>query len=368
VVRALRGRARALGVTRVARVTGLDRSGVEVACAVRPLGHVLQVCNGKGATFEQAALSALSEAAELDAAEHPDPLRLRYASVRDLRGRARFVSPDACGELVAPELFTDRTRLGWVEGRSLKTGAAVLVPAQAVFCPPADGPQLGPSLLRWTTNGLAAHVTRARAVRHALLEVMERGALPDGWTEAMVRRRMVEAEGAPAKLARSMNARRLELFLFDLTLEGRGLPAEVRGATTGRVGRATPGRRPPRPSVPLAGALLFDAEGGPIPLTAGYACRPRLPEALLAAAQEAAQSRLTDIHGAREDVAPMDPAGAARLLRACRAARPRRASRAPVTDLLSCLKGDAIVVDLEARGGLRVVKVIAPGLRVSHLL
>jgi ribosomal protein S12 methylthiotransferase accessory factor len=335
VVRGLRGRARALGVTRVARLTGLDRSGVEVACAVRPLGHVLQVCNGKGATFEQAALSALSEAAELDAAEHPDPLRLRYASVLDLKGRARFVPPDRCGDLVAPELFAERTRLGWVEGRSLRSGAAVLVPAQAVFCPPADGPQLGPSLVRWTTNGLAAHVTRARAVKHALLEVMERGALPDGWTGALVRRRMVRP-------VEPFTARGLELYLFDLT--------------------------PPR-GVPLAGALLFDLEGGPIPLTAGYACRPRLAEALLAAAQEAAQSRLTDIHGAREDVAPMDPAAAEALLRACRTARPRKApSRPPVRDLLSRLRGDAIAVDLGERGGLQVVRVIAPGLRVSRLL
>jgi len=107
VVRALRARARALGVTRVARLTGLDRAGVEVACAVRPLGHVLQVCNGKGATFEQAAASALSEAAELAAAERPDPLRLRYASVAELRGRVGFVPPEGCGsagEVVAPEL------------------------------------------------------------------------------------------------------------------------------------------------------------------------------------------------------------------------------------------------------------------------
>ena len=46
---------RAIGVTRIARVTGLDRCGVEVACAVRPAGHVLQVSNGKGETFSQAA-------------------------------------------------------------------------------------------------------------------------------------------------------------------------------------------------------------------------------------------------------------------------------------------------------------------------
>ncbi|HET9751640.1 MAG TPA: fatty acid-binding protein, partial [Myxococcales bacterium] len=60
---------RAIGVTRVARVTGLDRCGVEVACAIRPLGHVLQVCNGKGETWEEARATALSEAAELWAAE-----------------------------------------------------------------------------------------------------------------------------------------------------------------------------------------------------------------------------------------------------------------------------------------------------------
>jgi len=354
VVRALRARARALGVTRVARLTGLDRAGVEVACAVRPLGHVLQVCNGKGATFEQAAASALSEAAELAAAERPDPLRLRYASVAELRGRrVGFVPPEGCGsagELVAPELCTETTRLGWIGGRSLRTGREVLVPAQAVFCPPADGPQLGPSLVRWTTNGLAAHVSRVRAVRHALLEVMERGeldaALPGGWTAGQVRRRMVRPEGALSRLAGSLAARRLELHLFDLT--------------------------PGRAGVPLAGALLFDLDGGPIPLAAGYACRPRLGEALVAAAHEAAQSRLTDIHGAREDVTLMEPVGAAVLLRACRAARPRLVARAPagagVRALLERLPGDAVAVDLGTWGGLRVVKVIAPALRVSRLL
>src|SRR6059058_3495084 len=78
---------RALGVTGVARVTGLDRSGVEVACAVRPGGHVLQVSNGKGESWEVARASALSEAAELWAAERvPSPLRF---------GAARELGPQA---------------------------------------------------------------------------------------------------------------------------------------------------------------------------------------------------------------------------------------------------------------------------------
>ncbi|HVE85715.1 MAG TPA: YcaO-like family protein [Myxococcales bacterium] len=346
VVRALRARARALGVTRLGRVTGLDRAGVEVACAIRPLGHVLQLCNGKGATFAQAAASALSEAAELEAAEHPDPLRLRYASVAELRGRADHVPPDRCGsagELVAPELYSETTRLGWISGRSLRTGREALVLAQAVHCPPADGPQLGPSLVRWTSNGLGAHVTRARALRHALLEVLERdeleAALPRGWTAAQVRRRMVRPSGGLERLARSMRSRRLELYLFDLTPAAR--------------------------AVPLGGALLFDGDGGQVPLAAGYACRPRLEDALRDAAYEAAQSRLTDIHGAREDVEPTDPTEAAVLLRACRAARPRRAA-SPATVPIPAL--EAVVVDLGTWAGLQVVKVVAPGLRCSRLL
>ena len=55
----------AIGVTRVARVTGLDRAGVEVACAIRPQGHVLQVSNGKGERFVDAVRGAVLEAAEL---------------------------------------------------------------------------------------------------------------------------------------------------------------------------------------------------------------------------------------------------------------------------------------------------------------
>jgi len=355
VVRGLRARARALGVTRVARLTGLDVSGVEVACAVRPLGHVLQVCNGKGSTFERAAQGALSEAAELAAAERPDPLGLRYASVEELRGRARFVAPEVfgpAGALVAPSLYTARVRLGWISGRSLLDGAEVLVPAQAVFCPPADGPQLGPSLLRWTSNGLAAHPTRGRALRHALLEVLERdrlaSALPGGWTPAMARRRMVRAPpGALERMARAFPERGLELFLFDLT--ARGGP-------------------------PLGGALLFGARGGPVPLSAGYACRARASEALLAAAQEAAQSRLTDIHGAREDVdlAPASVRDMEALRRACRAVRPRpfrdRAVAGNALDLAARCGGEVVAVDLGTWGGLRVVKVVAPSLRTSRLL
>ncbi|HET8733129.1 MAG TPA: YcaO-like family protein, partial [Anaeromyxobacteraceae bacterium] len=75
----------ALGVTRLARLTGLDRAGVEVVAAVRPGGHVLQVTNGKGESFDEAAAGALAEAAELWSAERP--LSLVHGTTAELRGR-----------------------------------------------------------------------------------------------------------------------------------------------------------------------------------------------------------------------------------------------------------------------------------------
>src|SRR5437868_12470865 len=157
---------RALGVTRVARVTGLDRSGVEVACAVRPGGHVLQISNGKGLSWEQARASALSEAAELWAAERVPPEELVHGALRDFPN-----AWSAAGlELVAPRLWSDETRIAWRRATELGTGRPVLAPAQAVHCPPQGAPALGPALIRWSSNGMGAHPVRRTALRHALLE------------------------------------------------------------------------------------------------------------------------------------------------------------------------------------------------------
>jgi ribosomal protein S12 methylthiotransferase accessory factor len=38
----------AIGVTRCADVTDLDRIGIPVFCAIRPQGKMIQVTNGKG--------------------------------------------------------------------------------------------------------------------------------------------------------------------------------------------------------------------------------------------------------------------------------------------------------------------------------
>src|SRR5205814_4199131 len=107
--RSVRSLLSALGVTRIARVTGLDRAGVEVACAVRPGGHVLQISNGKGESWEEARASALSEAAELWAAERPH--ELIYGSSSELALRAENVLYP--NDLVAPRVWSRETRIAW---------------------------------------------------------------------------------------------------------------------------------------------------------------------------------------------------------------------------------------------------------------
>ncbi|MFP2929285.1 fatty acid-binding protein, partial [Pyxidicoccus sp. 3LG] len=134
--------ARSMGVTRVARVTGLDRTGVEVACAVRPGGHVLQVCNGKGLTYAEAAWGALLETAELWAAETVRPDRLVWGARSELDGRLGTLwSAEALGS--AGRWWTracwgDGVRCAWrSDGAAL--GAPVWVPAQGLRCPGHPG-------------------------------------------------------------------------------------------------------------------------------------------------------------------------------------------------------------------------------------
>ncbi len=403
--------ARAISVTRIARVTGLDRSGVEVAAAIRPGGHVLQVSNGKGDTFAEAARGAVAEAAELWAAERP---------VVHAWGSAREVAL-ATGARVEPlGAPDDPARRPWTAGRDLATGAPVLVPAAAVFCAPAGSPLLGGAPAPWTSNGMGAHPDRALALLHALLEAVERDrlarALPEGFTEREVRARLVDpatlARAAPRTAARvrDLEARGFRVHLLDLGDDGaagplspalspapRGRGGDAAALASRERGRDLADRLPSPPpgergrergrsrSVPLptAAALLVDSAHSPVPLTAGYACRLAPDDALDAALLEAAQSRLTEIHGAREDVLHGDRHGAAALAAWCAAARPARdagampsararthpaAVRAVLRRLDAAGFRRAIGVELSAPAGHHVVRAIVPGLLLSELL
>ncbi len=373
----------AAGISRVARISGLDRTGVEVACAIRPLGHVLQVSNGKGLTWEDAALGAVLEATELFASERVDPVTLRWGSFDERAqafGEGAVLHPAALGSagtLVVPALAGPGVRMAWREGVELFSNRPALVPAQAVHCPPLGGSgcvDIGPIAVAWTTNGLGAHADRDLALLHALLEAAERDQL---------------ARTAPSGLEAPLLLSRL----LDLRHAAKALPGstalvsqfEAAGFDVALVDLAPCPQTPGALGLPVAGALLVDREEGPVPLTAGYACRLRPDDAFVGALLEAAQSRLTDIHGAREDLSPaaesdvlllrnlLRSAGASRgvkaLPRELRARTPRAAVRAVLRQMAKAGVDQAVAVDVAAgRLPVQVVRVVVPDFEVSELL
>ncbi len=366
----LEGLARAIGVSRVARVTGLDRGGVHVACAVRPRGHVLQVCNGKGRTAAAAEKGALLETAELHCAERPEP-GLTHGSLAQLAALgAPAWGMDALGSagaLVAPRLWSEQVVCAWRTCVELLSGEQVLIPAVALHCPPPGSAPLGPAAVRWTSNGMGAHEDPDAALTHALFEAVERDGVARALPEGFRARELAARALSPKAMARTP-----QTLALAQRLEARGLRAcllDLSGPL----------------AVPIAGALLVDLEDGPIPVTAGYAAAPTWDAALESALLEAAQSRLTDVHGAREDVAPMDRAAALRLRQLvertapslnaprCKPLREPNPGEPPSNVLVQHLARRGVeqlaAVELSSPElPVRVVKVVVPGFLVSELL
>src|SRR5689334_3494323 len=81
----LRAHMAAMGITRLADLTGLDRIGLPVFAAIRPNSRSVATSQGKGLTHDAARAAALMEAAESWHAERIEgPLRL--ASINEMSG------------------------------------------------------------------------------------------------------------------------------------------------------------------------------------------------------------------------------------------------------------------------------------------
>ena len=167
--------AAAFGITRVANLTGLDRTGIAVVMVCRPNARSSAVFNGKGIDLASAQASALMEAAETWHAENIR-LPLRYASFADLGGRQAVVDIDALPRAPPGTQFDPHLPILWVEGRNLMDGSAIWVPFEIVH---ADSRMRGPPMtgcFSMSTNGLASGNHFPEAVSHAICEIIERDA------------------------------------------------------------------------------------------------------------------------------------------------------------------------------------------------
>ena len=162
------------GITRVADVTALDRIGVPVVMVIRPASRSFVVSQGKGLTREAAALSGLMESLEGFCAETPRGPFL-YRSPEEMAADRRCVDvralPRARRQRVQPG-----ERLFWMEGRSLRDGAAVRTPLESVHTDYVVPSGVVPGHVLVSSTGLGAGFDRDAAVLHALCEVIERDA------------------------------------------------------------------------------------------------------------------------------------------------------------------------------------------------
>lgn len=339
---ALRGRLApqlaGFGITRVADLTDLDVLGIPVFAAIRPMSRNLAVSQGKGLSVDAAWVGAVAEALELRAAETAQAID---PHLPDNPASERWW-PLVAGETPLSE--------GWTAAREWRTGAPVHLPRELVDLDltrtPADP--------RWrrTSNAMAAHPQRSAAVRHALLEAVERHAL----ASVPARRREVRRlrTGRPTDPALG--------FLLD-RLAGRGLEPRV-------------WRLPTIAGIEIVKARLPSAQSWARPVV-GAAASLAVEDAACRALLECVQSRVTRLAGARDDLTPADYApDAGRAFADVRdavervadwpqsAPRPSRDELAEIVDRLDAAGFSRVfVVDLPMSASpLHVVKVVVPGL------
>lgn len=269
------------GITRVTEVTHLDRASVPVFASIRPTACEGSLCvhAGKGLTVDEARVGATMEAIEFAYAE---PGVSRVASVtatsrQVLDGSRRSDAIlDFCP--VAGTAIPRDARLPCVEADDLN-GGRVLVPAELVFFP-FNG-LAGKTFFGATTNGLASGWSFVEATIHALCEVIERDVL--SFERFHVTSHPIDVRTLPTGL------REIAGRLYD-----RGFDIAMRWV-------------PNAFGVACVRALLWERDSlDPIFASEGSGCHLDPNVAATRALTEAAQSRLTIIHGGRDDLTERD--------------------------------------------------------------
>ncbi|MBW4707378.1 YcaO-like family protein [Roseobacter sp. YSTF-M11] len=267
------------GITRVANVTGLDRIFLPVVMAIRPNARSIAISQGKGTTLAHAKASALMEAIEIWHAEHVDR-EVYFASADDLAVKYRFVDLDRLP--ATPDKAFKRTmRMHWVMAHDLMSGQEKLVPLEMVHADYTHPVSTDAGVFPASTNGLASGNHILEAVCHAICEVIERDAL------AVWHHQPQEIQRASRIDLSSIED--VELITSLRKVETAGLDCAVWDVTSD-VGVAT------------FLCVITDPASQGEHLGLGSGTHPNPKVALHRALNEAAQTRLNYISGAREDL------------------------------------------------------------------
>lgn len=271
-----------MGITRVATVTGLDVIGIPVVMVCRPNARSVSVSQGKGVDLAAAKASGLMETVECFHAERIT-LPLKLGRYEDLAYTHKLVDANDLPRL-SNSRFTPFTPILWIEGYDLLGRCGVWVPYELVHLDYTVPLPSGHGCFVASSNGLASGNHALEAVSHGICEVVER----DATTLWHLMGPKAQAETA-LDLTTVDDPRCRELLQ---KYERAGFLVAV-WETTSDVGiasflcRILPAEAPPHDVCRPA---------------SGMGCHPCREVALSRALTEAAQSRLTFISGARDDL------------------------------------------------------------------
>ncbi|GAA5194542.1 YcaO-like family protein [Rugosimonospora acidiphila] len=351
--------AKLVGVTRLADVTHLDTVGIPTYQAIRPTSRTLTVSQGKGLSDALASVSALMESTELWHAENAVLDRF-VETIAKLRPALTY-DPYTDLPLEENHLLHDGLPLEWVTATQLPDGRPVPVPYRLVNLDFTDPMGWRPRIFQETSNGLASGNTFVEAVLHALYEVVERDALARG--------------PQPLDRCPRFDPRELDSDPVNELLD-RFEAAEV----------AVDAHWVPSPTG-MPCVLVRVVSGDYQIIAGGYGCHLKTEIATTRALTEAAQSRLTLISGARDDMVRRDYDPVSEMTQAPRLAdrqhqcQPLPASLRASTSHESLLEdlvevnrrcvaaypAPPLILDLgQPEIGLSVARVIVPGARLNE--
>ncbi len=350
----------AMGITRIANLTGLDRIGLPVTMVCRPNARSLAVSQGKGLSEAAAKVSGVMETIELYHAEHIEhPLKL--ASLRDL-ARGHEVVDLARLPRISDRFHPDLALL-WIEGRDLFTGRPRWLPYESVHVN-FTGPALpGAGCFEASSNGLASGNGMIEAICHAICELVERD------STALWHLRGAEGRALCGLDQASVTDPDCREVLARFATAGMAVSIWETSSDTG---------------IPAFFCLITDQRDPLGHRGIGAGCHALPGIALMRALTEAAQVRMTYISGARDDLTPTDYLPEAQAEKAAQARvwqdqhRPSRRFDQITGQFSTHFTGDlgwlltrlaavgiteAVAVDLRRHEfGLNVVRVVIPGL------
>ena len=271
------------GITRITEITHLDRIGIPVFSAIRPTAQDggISIYGGKGITQDHAKASAMMEGFERYSAEKQETDKTHIASLDKINGN--YINPQT---LNLPKDFSNdllnSMNLEWSMSKDLISGENYYIPSNAIYHPyvPQNNVQ---GLFKGNTNGLASGNNLEEAILHGIFEVIER----DAWSifelthknSAQIDLNSINSEIITQILSKYQE-NGINIKLMDLT-------ADV--------------------NVPTIAASADDTvlkDAGLLSLGIGTHLDPEI--AILRALTEVAQSRATQIQGAREDTVRAD--------------------------------------------------------------